>query len=141
MTAWTTSANVLAAWIGDDEPTDTTLIGVWIDKAERLIRFKVPGIQTRITAAEVDLLANVIDVVVAMVIRKFRNPEGIRQTNVSTGPYSESRTFGGDEPGELVMQADELARLSANKAGGQRAYTVDTLPITSPFSPNYVPAV
>ena len=139
--AWTVAQDVIAAWIGDDEPTDTALIGVWIDKAERLIRFKVPGIQTRITAAEVDLLANVIDVVVAMVIRKFRNPEGIRTANTATGPFSESRTFGGDEPGELVIQADELARLSANKAGGQRAYTVDTLPITSPFSPNYVPAV
>jgi hypothetical protein len=130
--AWTIANNVIDAWIGDDEPTDTILIDTWIGKAERLIRFKIPGIQARITAAEVDLLENVVDVTAAMVIRKFRNPEGIRQSNTTTGPFTESRTYGGNEPGELVLQDDELARLSGSTGGG-RAFSISTIPTTSPF--------
>ena len=140
MAAWTTADDVLNAWIGDDEPVDTLLIDNWIGRAERLIRFTVPGIQTRITAAEVDLIDNVVDVVTAMVIRKFRNPEGIRQASSTEGPFTSSRTYGGNDPGELAILDTELARISGNTAGGQRAYTVDMIPSTSPFSPNYVPA-
>ena len=140
MAAWTTANDVLDAWIGDDEPTDTLLIGNWIGRAERLIRFTVPGIQTRIEVLEVDLLETVIDVVTSMVIRKFRNPEGIRQVSTGDGPFSQSRTYGGDEPGELTILDTELARLSGNTSGGQRAFTVDMIPVTSPFSPSYVSA-
>lgn len=139
--AWTTAEDVLDAWIGDDAPTSFAQIDVWVGKAERLIKFSVPGIQTRITALEPDLLANVIDVVTAMVIRKFRNPEGIRSTNTATGPFSEQRTFGGDDPGELVLLGSELARLSGNKVGGQRAFTVEMIPVTSEFSAAYVAPV
>ena len=134
---WTTPADVLASWIGDDEPTDTALIDTWIGKAERLIRFSVPGIQARIDALEPDLLENVIDVTTSMVIRKFRNPEGIRQVSTGDGPFSQSRTYGGDEPGELVLLDTELARLSGGSAGS-RAFTIDMIPSTSPFSPAYV---
>ena len=130
--AWTLAQDVIDAWIGDDEPTDTVLIGTWIGKAEREIRFQVPDIQSRITAAEVDLLENVTDVTVAMVIRKFNNPQGIRTANTATGPFSESRTFGGDDPGELVMLANELAKLSLN-ASNRRAFSVSMIPTTSPF--------
>jgi len=138
MAAWTVPSDVTDVWIGDDEPTDTLLIAKWIDRAERLIRFNVPGIQARITAVEVDLLETVIDVVTSMVIRKFRNPEGIRTASSGEGPFTQSRTYGGDEPGELLILDTELARLSGNTAGGQRAFTVDMIPSTSPFSPNYV---
>lgn len=139
--AWTTAEDVLDAWIGDDAPDSTSLIDTWIGKAERLIRFAVPGIQARLDVPEEGLLENVVDVVTAMVIRKFRNPEGTRQVSTTTGPFSEQRTFGGDEPGELLLLPSELAILSGNTSGGQRAFTVDTIPVTSPFSPHYVPSV
>ena len=138
--AWTSTGYVLGAWIGDDAPSDTDLLAVWIDRAERLIRFNVPGIQARIDMLEVDLLDNVRDVVTSMVTRKFRNPEGIRSTSVATGPFSESRTFGGDDPGEMLILDSELALISGNTSGGQRAYTVDTIPTSSPFSSTHVPS-
>ena len=133
MAAWTVAQDVLDAWIGDDEPTDSLLIQKWIDKAEREIRFQASGIQVRITAAEADLLENVVDVVVAMVTRKFRNPEGIRTANTTTGPFSESRTFGGNDPGELLMLPGELAKLSVNASTGQKAFGFSLIPSTSPF--------
>lgn len=135
--AWTTADDVIGAWIGDDAPTDLSLLGAWIDRAERLIRFRVPGIQARIDEPEEDLLENVRDVVVSMVTRKFRNPEGIRQNSVSTGPFTEQRTYGGDNPGELVLLDAELALLSP-VGSSTGAFTIDMIPSTSRFSPDYV---
>lgn len=137
---WTTSADVISAWIGDDVPYNLDSIDIWIARAERLIRFNVPGIQARIDAGEPDLLEAVIDVTTSMVIRKFRNPEGFRTTNETTGPFSRAKTYGGDEPGELTLLDRELAQLSGGAAGGQRAFAIDMIPTTSPFSSEYVPS-
>lgn len=138
--AWTTAADVLAAWIGDDAPTDTAKVDNWIGKAERLLRAKVPTLTARIAVVPVvepDLLGNVKDVVTEMVQEVFRNPERIRQLQETTGPFTGSKTFGGDRPGALVVTADQISLLSAagSSAG---AFTIDMIPATSPFSGSYV---
>jgi len=133
MAAWTSAGEVLGAWIGDDVPTDSPLIDKWIGKAEREIRFRIPGIQARITAVEVDLLENTVDVVVAMVTRVFRNPDGTRSMSTGEGPFSEQRTFGGDTPGTLALTSDELEKLRGARLSG-RAFSIDMIPSTSPFA-------
>lgn len=136
MASWTATTDVTDAWIGEGAPTDTGKIQKWIDKAEREIRFRVPDIQARIdveaaeTPARTDLIDTASDVVVAMVTRVFRNPEGIRQTNTTTGPFTESRTYGGDVPGGLGLTDDELAKLQGARGG---AFSIDLIPSTSPF--------
>jgi hypothetical protein len=138
--AWTTAAEVTAAWIGGDAPTESALVDVWIGKAERLLRAKVPTLETRVDeepVLEPDLLGNVNDVVTAMVQRVFRNPEGIRQRQETTGPFTGSVTYGGEQPGSLWVTDAELALISP--AGTNRgAFTVDTIPVTSPYSLHYV---
>jgi len=139
--AWTTAADVVAVWIGDDAPTDLALVDRWVGRAERLLRAKVPGLALRVDAdpvTEPDLLDNVKDVVSSMVQRVFRNPEGVRTRQESTGPFSGSVTLGGDQPGELWVTDDELARISLSGTRGS-AFTVDTIPPISPYSPFYVP--
>ena len=133
MASWTAPADVTGAWIGEGAPTETDKIQKWIDKAEREIKYRVPDIQARIDAEApaVDLKNTAIDVVVAMVTRVFRNPEGIRQTNVTTGPYTNSKTYGGDTPGGLGLTADELAKLQGASSSG--AFTISLIPPTSPF--------
>lgn len=134
--AWTTAKDVKDSWIGEGVPTDDAKILSWIGKAEREIKFRVPSIQARIdaeaaeTPARTDLLDTAKDVVVAMVTRVFRNPEGIRQTNLTTGPYTTSKTYGGDVPGGLGLTDDELAKLQGARGG---AFTIDLIPSTSPF--------
>jgi hypothetical protein len=142
MANWTTAAEVVAAWIGDDAPTDFVKVDLWVGRAERLIRSTIPGIVDRLAAdpVEVDLLDNVKDVVTSMVQRVFRNPEGVRTRQESTGPFSGSVTLGGDQPGELWLTSDEKARLSLTGSGGG-AFSIDTIPVTSPFSPFYVPPI
>lgn len=138
--AWTTANDVIAAWIGDDAPTDSGLVDVWIGKAERLLRSKIPDLQERIDAGssvEPDLLGNAQDVVVSMVQRVFRNPEGVRQRQEGTGPFSGSVTYGGDQPGALWVTDAEMSLLAvAGLSTG--AFTIDMIPSTSPFSDSYV---
>ena len=139
--SWTEPGDVTDAWIGEGAPTDEEKIQNWIDRAEREIRFRVPDLQARIDLeAELDppstdLRDTAIDVTVAMVTRVFRNPEGIRQVNETTGPFTASRTYGGDVPGGLGVTDDELAKLQGARGG---AFTVDLIPTTSPFHPSYV---
>jgi hypothetical protein len=139
--AWTTPSDVLGAWIGEDAPSDAALVGTWIGKAERLLRAKVPGLTERLAidpAVESDLLGNVQDVVTAMVQRVFRNPEGVRQRQEGTGPFTGSVTYGGDQPGALWVTDAELSLLSLT-GQNRGAFTVDTTPVASPYSPFYVP--
>lgn len=137
--AWATAQDVLDAWIGEGKPDDAASLTLWVGRAERLIRSKVKDLQARIDAGtDPDLLETARDVVTDMVIRKFKNPEGLRQVSEGSGPFNASRTYGGDEPGSLYITDDELANLSGGSAGSQRAFTIDTIPATSPFSPNYV---
>ena len=142
MSNWTIPSDVTDAWIGEGAPTDEPLIQMWIEKAEREARLRVPDLQARIDAEagglppRTDLEDMARDVVVSMVTRVFRNPDGIRQTNVTTGPFTTSKTYGGDAPGGLALTDDELAKLQGARQG---AFSIDLIPSTSPFSPDYVP--
>jgi hypothetical protein len=131
MASWTLPADIVGAWIGEGAPADDLQVQKWIDKAEREIRFRVPTITARIAAAEPDLLDTAKDVVVAMVTRVFRNPEGIRQRNTTTGPFTESATYGGNTPGGLALSDDEFAKLQGVRSRG--AFSISLIPPTSPF--------
>jgi hypothetical protein len=137
--SWTEPSDVTGAWIGDDKPEDDLLVRVWIEKAEREIRRRVPDIQARIdaeaeAAAGTDLADTAVDVTVAMVVRVFRNPDGARQKQWTEGPFSQSMTVGGDNPGTLYLTGEELAALQGVQPSG--AFSVDMLPTTSPFYPS-----
>lgn len=128
MATWTSAQAVINEWVGDDVPTDVVLVGAWVAKAERLLRREVPDLRDRIAAGEEDLLEEVQDVVASVIARKFRNPEGARQVQETTGPFSASKTYAGDSPGELELTQKELARLTKGTTGLRRAYSVDMLP-------------
>lgn len=139
--SWTTPDDVIDAWIGDDAPDDVMKIRLWLDKAERELRRRVPDLQARIDAEAglvppvTELLETAKDVAVAMVIRIFRNPTGARQRSgtTTTGPFAEttSETVGGNNPGVLEPTSDELSKLLGVSVSG--AFTVSMIPVTSPF--------
>jgi hypothetical protein len=116
--AWTSADDVVRAWIDDDAPTDLDKVQLWIDRAERMIRREVPGIQVRLEAAEPDLQDLVSDVVFEMVRRVFQNFRGVRTYQEGTGPFQTSETYGGDQPGALLLTSAELERLSVPAAAG-----------------------
>lgn len=129
--SWTKPADIQDSWIGEGKPTDDDLLEIWIDRVERLIKSKVPGIADRVTSNEPDLLDTIKDVVCSAVTRVFRNPDGIRQAQTTTGPFTESVTYGGNQPGSLQLLDDEIDRLLPIKVSG--AFTIQTIPTSSPF--------
>lgn len=134
--AWTTAADVVNAWVGPDAPDDTAKVDLWIGKAERLLRSKVPSLTARLAVlpvVEPDLLGNVQDVVSEMVQEVFRNPERVRQRQETTGPFTGSVTFGGDKPGALVATAEQIALLAPD-GDSKGAFTIDMIPSHSPFA-------
>src|SRR5699024_8899022 len=81
---------------------------------------------------EPDLADTVVDVVSAMVSRVFRNPSGHRSVSgqETTGQFSGSNTitFGGDNPGALVLldeERDALRPLDAPRGG--QAFSIGVL--------------
>lgn len=130
---WVDAEQFQDEWIGYDTPTDENLITAWLGKAERMIRQRVPGLVERIEAGEPDLLDNVRDVVIAMVTRVFRNPEGLRSVNSTSGDLAESITFGGETPGVLEILPAELAALTGGRRGYRRAGGLSMIPPYSPF--------
>lgn len=129
MAIWVVPSDVIDSWIGPNQPEDENVIGLWLDKAERLVLRRIPDLQARV-ALDPDLMYDVRDVVVAMVTRVFRNPEGIRQIQETAGSVSEGRTYGGDIPGGLDLTDAELARLGG--VSDRSAFTVDTVPVMEP---------
>lgn len=123
--SWTDPTDVTDSWIGDDAPTNSEQVQIWVDRAERMLRKRLPNLQARVDAGEPDLLDTVKDIVSAMVQRVFRNPEGIRQTSVTTGPFSEQRTYGGNQPGALFVSDEEVGALTGKVKSG--AFEVDPL--------------
>ena len=140
MAVWATAQDVLDAWIGEDAPTDEAKVETWVGKAERLIRRKVPDVVSRYEVGETDLAENLKDVVVDMVTEVFRNPEKRRQINTTTGPYTESFTVAGDNPGALVLTGEQFELLAPEGVSVKAAPTsVDMIPPTSPFHPDWTP--
>lgn len=137
--AWTAPQDVKDRWLLGDFPVPDSQLMVLIGDAEDTVGSEFADIDARILAETLPV-ARVQKVVARMVIRHIRNPEGIRQINETTGPFTGSRTYGGAEPGSMYLTDEDRAELAGAKSG-QRAFTIDTVPSTSPFSPYYVPPI
>lgn len=132
MDTWVSPDDVLDAWIGEDRPTNSATLSKWIGRAERLLRREFPTLQTRLESElEPDLQDTIVDVVSSMVTRVFRNPQGLRQTQETTGQFTASMTFAGNNPGGLYLEdseRDSLRPPNTPKAG--QAFSVGLTSIT-----------
>jgi hypothetical protein len=135
--AWTSPQDVKDRWLLGEVPVSDSQLAVLIGDAEDTVGSEFADIQARIDALLLPLV-RVQKVVARMVIRHVRNPEGIRQVSEGTGPFTGSRTYGGDEPGAMYLTDEDRAELSGAKTG-QRAFTIDTTPTASPYSPLFLP--
>ena len=110
-------SDIAARWIGyraeDHEALAITLIG----DAESQLLDRVPQLPQRI-ANGVVFEQTVTSVVADIVKRVLRNPEGYRSE--ADGDYNYAYAPGAYTPGEIVITAGDIARLSGNR----RAVTV-----------------
>ena len=122
--AWTTPQDVLDRWVGDGRPTDEALLEKLIGDAEDHLVFEYPDLPDRVLGGDPPV-ARVQRVVAAMVTRVLRNPKGVRQQQITTGPFQRGETFAGDRPGELTLTDEERALLGYSPgAPGQKAFTI-----------------
>lgn len=94
-----------------------------IGDAWAILTRRIPGLDNRITAGDVDVDL-VTYVVCEMVLRAMRNPEGYTQE--ATGPFSATRDSA-VASGRVSVTDEELALLGTSPA------TVRTIQLSSPY--------
>lgn len=131
---WTAPSEVEARWLGGEEiPADEDLLVQLIGDVEDLILADFPNLAELVANGQVTQRR--ITITTAMVIhRHLRNPDGIRTTAETTGPYNVSHTYGGSDPGSLALTDDDRRRLLGRRAG-QKAFTVTPGPVPETRSP------
>ena len=121
---YTSYADVESRWVGGEVPATQAQVETLLEDAEDTILGEFADLDDRIAAG---LPARRVKKVAArMVIRHLRNPGGVRTTQQGAGPYNESVTYGGEEPGALYLTDEDRAELGGHKVGG--AFTIDTTP-------------
>lgn len=118
-----TVSDVRQRALGVDEDFGSQTLGVLLEDAEDLALREFPNLLEHIDSGAVRL-ATVKRVISNVVIRRLRNPEGIRTIQDSTGPFSGSTTFAGDHPGELYLTDADRKDLSGGERVGRRAFSV-----------------
>jgi hypothetical protein len=120
---WTTYQDIQDRWFGDPLPATQPQIETLIADAEDTILREFPTIQARIDDDSLPLI-RVVKVTYNMVARVLRNPTGMRSLTRGAGPYQESQTYGGDEPGALYLTEQDKRELQESTQG-QEAYSID----------------
>lgn len=123
MPQWTDLDDVRNDALGVDDGFSDQQVTRLIERAERLVVREFPTVEKRVTDGELSA-DTVADIVSAMVIRVLRNPDGIRTIQDSTGPFSGSTTFAGDNPGQLYLSDEDRRALNPGGASGRRAFSV-----------------
>jgi hypothetical protein len=140
---WATFADVAERWVGPGAPTNQTQVETLIEDAEQVILSEFPKIQDRIDA-ELLPVERVKMVVVQIVTRFLRNPEGLSSVQQTTGPFSQSRSFAERSSGlaltdsEIKLLAPTRGKafeinLGVNAVAPAESYWVDGMP--GPLSP------
>lgn len=133
---WTSFEDIQDRWVGGTIPADSTQVTTLIADAEDTVAQEFPDIQDRIDVNEVPV-ERVIKVVSRMVIRHLRNPNGHRTTSQGAGPFQQSITFGGDEPGALYLTDADRHELAGRSSLRGKAFSVDMTPQRWPSTPDW----
>ena len=130
---WINSTDINNRWTSADNAPSSHVVDARIVDAETLVRWEFPDIDDRLAEDGAEpLLERVRFVVTQMVLRVLRNPEGVRSRTSQTGPFSETTTIGGDDPGSPWMTAEERSMLSRSPGSPRpSAFSVDLAPATA----------
>lgn len=124
---WTEPSDVTDRWLGSAVPATDAQITTLLEDAEDTVLREFPDLEERVGTDPGQIPELRVQKVVArMVIRHLRNPEGVRTVQEGAGPFQETRTQGGSEPGSMYLTDDERAELSNTREG--RAFTIDQTP-------------
>lgn len=104
---YATPADVAALWAKPLSTEDSTMVQRRLEQAERLIHKRIPDLEAKISAGEIDV-DDVVQVEADAVLRVVRNPDG--NVSETDGTYTYQRGYEAD-PGKLVIRPDEWETL------------------------------
>ncbi|MGB5794542.1 MAG: Gp19/Gp15/Gp42 family protein [Mycolicibacter algericus] len=112
--AYAQTADVAARW-GRTEltPEETAMANLRLAEAERMIRRRVPGLDSKVTDGDIDA-ADVVQIEADAVLRYMRNPEGYLSETDGNYTYMLQQ---GATPGRVSILPEEWAVLGVRATG------------------------
>lgn len=132
-----THEDVVSRWRPFRDNAEQAVATERLADASALLRLLIPDLATR-AAADPDVARVAKSLVVEVVRRYLRNPEGAKQLQQTIGPRNLGLTFDGEKPSGIFFAEDELKVLQpgAAESGGKIFGTtfVGLLPGWSPHT-------
>ncbi|MFD8618265.1 hypothetical protein [Streptomyces sp. NPDC059513] len=124
---YATYSDVVNRWTDSEElPATQAQVETLLSDAEAILLRELPNLAADIDDSKIpESLAVLVEV--AMVTRKLRNPAGVRSIQEGAGPFQQTITHGGDDPGSLYL-TDEERRLLTTNAHKNKAFSVNQTP-------------
>ena len=123
MATFTEFADVERRWLVDEPIPAEAKVTAAIEDAEDALVAAVPDLAQRVNDGRVPV-GRVHRIVARLVIEKVTNPRGLRTLQTSTGPFSDTHTYGGDRPGQIVVSQADVNELLGRRR--QRAFSINT---------------
>jgi len=122
-------SDVVNRWTDSvDLPATQPQVETLLSDAESILLREFPNLAADVAADSIPE-SLVVMVEVAMVTRRLRNPAGVRSIQEGAGPFQQTITHGGDDPGSLYL-TDEERRLLSTNAYKNKAFSIDLTPST-----------
>ncbi|QFG08598.1 head-to-tail adaptor [Mycobacterium phage Vanisoa] len=109
--AYAKSSDVVELWAKEPEPEVLALIDRRLDQVERMIKRRIPNLDTKVAASAV-FEADLIDIEADVVLRLVRNPEGYLSETDGAYTYQLATDL---SQGKLVILDDEWTTLGVNR--------------------------
>lgn len=109
--AYATATDVVTLWAKEPEPEVMLLIERRLEQVERMIKRRIPDLDTKVTASET-FRADLIDIEADAVLRLVRNPEGYMSETDGSYMYQLRQDL---SSGKLEILADEWQILGVNR--------------------------
>ncbi|ATN87017.1 head-tail adaptor Ad1 [Mycobacterium phage Anselm] len=109
--AYATANDVVVLWAKEPEPEVMALISRRLEQVERMIKRRIPTLDTKV-AASPTFKADLIDIESDAVLRLVRNPEGYISETDGAYTYQLSTDL---SQGKLVILDDEWTTLGVNR--------------------------
>ncbi|MET7741983.1 Gp19/Gp15/Gp42 family protein [Streptomyces sp. NPDC005385] len=126
--SYATYEDVLKRWTSVEELMATEeQVTTLLEDAEDRILIEFPTLESKVTSGELRQ-ETVIRVEVQMVMRHLKNPDGVRSAQMGAGPFQQTTTYGGEDPGTIYLTDDERRDLRGSTRSRGKVFMVDTVP-------------
>ena len=131
---YATADDVIRRWIASTLPPDKETITGYLEDATVLIDAEFPDLAARAAANPV-IAARAAVVARRMVMRVLTNPDQLRSTSETTGPFSGGVTYATETLNGLYLSDEDRALLSAVPTRTQIAFSIDPTPAARAAGP------